>query len=339
VAIDLHRRRSVVMHTDADGVELGWQRLANEPEALVAEVLRHGEAPEVAIEATYGWYWAVDALMEAGCSVHLAAPARVRAFENRRVKSDTADCRVLTDLLRTDRVPEAWIAPPAVRELRELVRYRAKLVGLRSSLKAQIHAVLAKVGIPVLPHASSVFETATGRRWLRELVNEHPGLVGAYGQRIESSLAVIQSINNEIDELAATVEHRLSNDERFRAIVKIDGVGPVLAAVFIAEIGDVTRFPSPRHLASWSGLTPRHRESDTKVSRGHITKCGSRLVRWAAIEAAHRSKAGPLHDWRQQLAARRGVKHIATVACARKIIHLVYWGMRDGNIRCLEAAQ
>src|SRR5215212_1714545 len=104
-----------------------------------------GEAPSVALEATYGWYWAVDALQAAGAHVQLVAPAQVAAFENnaRRVKNDQQDCRLLCDLMRTNRLPQAWIAPPEVRDLREQVRYRAKLVGVRTGLKAQVHAVLA----------------------------------------------------------------------------------------------------------------------------------------------------------------------------------------------------
>ncbi len=101
------------------------------------------------LEATYGWYWAVDALREAGAKVHLAHPLGVKAFEYRRVKNDERDAADLADLLRMGRLPEAWIAPPATRELRELVRHRAKLVGLRSHCKAEIHAVLAKCGVQV----------------------------------------------------------------------------------------------------------------------------------------------------------------------------------------------
>ena len=100
VPIDLHRHRSVVMHMADDGEVLGWTRLANDPETLVAEVLKAGEAPEVAIEATYGWYWAVDALQAAGANVHLVAPSKLTAFEGRRVKNDQRDCQVLGDLLR-----------------------------------------------------------------------------------------------------------------------------------------------------------------------------------------------------------------------------------------------
>jgi transposase len=119
----------------------------------------------------------------------------------------------------------------------------------------------------------------------------------------------------------------------------VPGVGPVLAAVFVAEIGDVHRFASAAHLASWAGLTPRHRESDTVVRRGPITKQGSTLVRWAAVEAAHSAgHAGWLTEKRAAIAGRRG-RNVATVAVARKLLTLIYYGLRDGHIRALQAAK
>ena len=103
----------------------------------------------------------------------------------------------------------------------------------------------------------------------------------------------------------------------------------------MAEIGDVTRFDSPKALSSWAGLTPKHKESDTHVHRGRITKQGSRLVRWAAIEAVARYHGGePFRDSFQAIAKRRG-KNRANVAIARKVLTLVYYGLRDGEIRCL----
>src|SRR5207342_1377942 len=121
-----------------------------DPLALAEQLAKAGEAPEVVLEATYGWYWAVDVLAESGARVHLAHPLGVKAFEYRRVKNDVRDATDLADLLRMGRLPEAWIAPPATRELRELVRHRAKLVGLRAHCKAEVHAVLAKCGVQVL---------------------------------------------------------------------------------------------------------------------------------------------------------------------------------------------
>jgi transposase len=99
-----------------------------------------------------------------------------------------------------------------------------------------------------------------------------------------------------------------------------------LAAVFVAEIGDVTRFANPARVCSWAGLTPRHRESDVVVRRGHIAKQGSTLVGWAAIEAIHGLPAGTkLRVDRERIVANRG-KGVGKVAAARKLLALVYYG-------------
>jgi transposase len=120
---------------------------------IASAVAEAGPNPEVVIEATYGWYWIVDLLQEQGATVHLANPSGLNGG-TRRVKNDERDAVDLIDM-RLGRLPEAWIAPPATRELRELVRYRAKLVALRSGLKAQVHAVMAKEG--VLPAVTDLF--------------------------------------------------------------------------------------------------------------------------------------------------------------------------------------
>jgi len=336
VPIDLHRRRSVVMHMADDGEVLGWVRLANDPEALVAEVLKAGEAPEVAIEATYGWYWAVDALQAAGANVHLVAPSKVAAFDGRRVKNDQRDCQLMGDLLRANMLPEAWISTPQVREWRELVRYRAKLVALRTGLKSQVHAVLAKHGVQET--MSDLFGVG-GRQLLAHLLETDPWFRSPFGQRVESLLVLIGAFDHEIDELTATMAHVFRDHAGYHAIQAIDGVGPITAGIFTAEIGDVTRFTSAVHLASWCGLTPRHHESDTTLRRGPITKQGSKLVRWAAIESAQKlRKDSVLHQRREHLAERRNNRRIAKVAIARRIVTLVYYGLRDGHIRCLEPA-
>src|SRR5213079_2275052 len=149
VGMDLHRRRSVIVRMTEDGRKLETARITNSPAALRAVIARAGKNPRVVIEATYGWYWAVDVLEAAGAEVHLAHPLGVKAYSYRRVKNDERDASDLADLLRMGRLPEAWIAPPATRELRELVRHRAKLVGLRTSVKCQVHAVIAAAGVPV----------------------------------------------------------------------------------------------------------------------------------------------------------------------------------------------
>src|SRR4029077_18458278 len=163
VGMDLHRRRSVLVRMTADGRKLATVRITNSPAELRRVIARAGKRPKVVLEATYGWYWAADTLAAAGAQVHLAHPLGVKAFTYRRVKDDIRDAADLADLLRMGRLPEAWIAPAPVRELRELTRYRQKLVGLRTSCKDQVHAVLAKLGVPVT--CSDVFGVS-GSAWL-----------------------------------------------------------------------------------------------------------------------------------------------------------------------------
>jgi transposase len=328
VGIDLHRRRSVIVRTDDKGEVLETTRIVNDVDRLLDVLGRAGESPEVVLEATYGWYWAVDALQDGGANVHLAHPLGVKAFEYRRVKNDVRDASDLADLLRMGRLPEAWIAPPQTRELRELVRHRAKLVALRSHCKAEIHAVLAKCGVQVLMR--DLFGVA-GTDLLDRLELPAP-----YAARIGSLRRLITDLEFEIDHFAGMARGRLAADPGYRAVQTIPGIGPILAAVFVAEIGDVTRFGGPEQLACWAGLTPKHHESDTHVHRGRITKQGSRLVRWAAVESV---KSLPAHTHvgglRDRVAARRGA-NIGAVAAARRQTELVYYALRDGHVRALE---
>jgi len=320
VGIDLHRRRSVVVRTTESGEALEAVRILNDVDRLNSVIERAGEDPEVVLEATYGWYWAVDALQAAGAHVHLAHPLGVKAFEYRRVKNDFRDAADLADLLRMGRLPEAWIAPPATRELRELVRHRAKLVGLRSGCKAEVHAVLAKCGVQVL---------------MSDLL-DRLRLPAPYAARIASLRRLLEDLEFEIDLFAGLARGRLALDPGYVAVQQVPGIGPVLAAVFVAEIGDVSRFTTAPQLACWAGLTPKHHESDTHVHRGRITKQGSRLVRWAAVESvqvlpAH-TKVGGMRD---RVAARRG-RNVGAVAAARQQIEYVFYALRDHHVRALQ---
>jgi len=259
--------------------------------------------------------------------VHLAHPLGVKAFTYRRVKTDVRDATDLADLLRMGRLPEAWIAPPATRELRELVRHRAKLVALRSHCKAEVHAVLAKCGIQVL--MTDLFGV-DGTALLDRLKLPAP-----YAARIASLRRLLEDLQFEIDLFTNLVQGQVRTDPGYVALQQIPGIGPVLGAVFLAEVGDVSRFATAPQLACWAGLTPKHHESDTHVHRGRITKQGSRLVRWAAVESVQilpgHTKIGAVRD---RVAARRG-RNIGVVAAARAQVELVYYALRDHHVRAL----
>jgi transposase len=211
------------------------------------------------------------------------------------------------------------------------VRYRAKLVGLRSGLKAQVHAVMAKEG--VLPAQGRMFGPA-GNAQLDGMA-----MAPSYTTRVASLRDLIELYDREVTMLEGQIHQQLRQHRGYHAIQAIDGVGRTIAAVLVAEIGDVGRFRSAQALCSWAGLTPKHRQSDTKTTRGSITKQGSRLVRWALIEAVSRYHGGPaLAAGFRRIAERRGTNK-ARVAVARKVLTLVYYGLRDGEIRCLAQAR
>jgi hypothetical protein len=136
VGIDLHRRRSVIVRMAEDGQVLGVDQVVNDPVEFAKAMAKAGPDPEVALEATYGWYWAADLLADNGARVHLVHPLGLH-WDTRRVKNDVRDSTELANRLRRGDLPEAYVAPAEQRELRELVRYRALCRCRHSALYAE----------------------------------------------------------------------------------------------------------------------------------------------------------------------------------------------------------
>jgi transposase len=328
VGIDLHRRRSHVAVIDEEGTEVISRRITNDPATfleLLAEI--DGES-EIALEATYGWEWLADLLQGAGYELHLAHPLRTKAIASARVKTDSVDARTLAQLLRADLLPEAYVAPRELRDLRDLLRHRIALTQMRSALKNRVHAMLARHGVQ---HGYSDLFGNAGTAFLDELVLRQPPR-----RRLDSLLALIADFDREIEATTREIDARARRDQRVDVLTEIRGVGPYTAMLVIAEVGDVARFASARKLCAWAGLTPTVRSSDGRARLGHITRQGSRALRWALVEAAQKAPlgGGPLRDTFERIAKRRGRK-IAKVAVARKIATLCFYGLRDGEIRCL----
>jgi transposase len=291
VGIDLHRNRSQIAVLDRDGGEILSRRIVNEPETFLELLQGLGDDVQVALEATYGWEWLADLLEEHGYELHLAHPLRTKAIAAARVKTDAVDARTLAHLLRTDLLPEAYIAPRELRDLRDLLRHRVALTRIRSALKQRVGAVLAKHGI-ARPY-SNLFGVG-GSRFLAELeLREGPR------RRLDSLLALISAFDAEIEATTREIEQRASEDAYVDVLCQIRGVGRYIAMLVIAEVGDVSRFPSARHLCAWAGLTPTVRSSDGKARLGHIS--GPRIA--GAAVGARRSSAARTH--RRRTAARR----------------------------------
>ena len=321
VGIDLHRSRSHVAVIDDGGDVLLSRRIINDPETFLALLGEIDGDCRIALEATYGWEWLADVLQDAGYELHLAHPLRTKAIASARVKTDAVDARTLAQLLRTDLLPEAYIAPRELRDLRDLLRHRVALTRMRAALKNRVGAILAKHGI-ARPY-SDMFGPG-GTHFLGELaLREMPR------RRLDSTLALIGDFTREIETLAR-------HDPYVEVLCQIRGVGRYIAMLVIAEVGDITRFATARRLCAWAGMTPTVRSSDMRTRLGHISHQGSPALRWALVEAAQHAATGggPLRQAFERIAKRCG-RQVAKVAVARQILTLCFYGLRDGEIRCL----
>src|SRR3954468_11648041 len=235
VGIDLHLYRSVIARIDERGEQLGWVRINNDPKVLVRECRKAGRGAPVAIEATYGWYWAVDALVAARFEVHLAHPYGMKAMRKRkRVKTDWRDAYELANLMRLGSLPEGYISPPDLRELRELVRHRQQMVKLATSLKAGVRALLAKHNIRLAARQLDGDAAIA--------VMDSLSLPGTYAIRLAAQRRLLMALAEEIAATEVELARRLKDHPGYRRLLTIGGIGPTLAAIFIAEIGDINRF-------------------------------------------------------------------------------------------------
>jgi len=251
----------------------------------------------------------------------MAHPLATKAISAGRVKNDAVDARTLAHLLRANLLPEAWIAPPEVRDARRLVRMRASLVRIRSRLKSQVHAICADAGVPV--SVTDLF----GRQGREQLASL--SLRPVVASRLAANLRLIDDLGREILAADRELQGLFRGDDRVRRLMPIPGIGFLTAVTIIAEVGDVARFPSADRLASWAGLTPTERSSADHTRRGHISKQGSRWLRWTMVEAATRVGAAPsLHRFADPIERRRGSK-IARVALARRLLTVAFYALRD----------
>src|SRR5215468_276020 len=247
VGIDVHRKRSQVAVVTGDGKVQLNRNVVNGAEPVLKLIGGLPAGTPVAFEAAFGWGWLVQLLEDYGFEAHLVHPLRCKAIASARLKNDKVDAAILAQLLRADLLPEAWIAPPQVRQLRALLRHRASLVRLGTRQRNRIHAVAADHGYD----RSASYRTGPGRGWLAELA-----LPAASREIVGDCLAVIDGLAPVIDRIDGELRGHAKAGPRVKVLTTLPGVGQFTALVMLAEIGGITRFGSARKLASWAGLTP-----------------------------------------------------------------------------------
>jgi len=321
--IDLHRSFSYITTMNDKGEVLGQKKLPSNGE--IAEFLREfDESMEVAIEASPSWYWLYDHLEDEGFDVKLSHPLKTKAIAYAKIKTDKVDSATLAHLLRSDLLPLSYVPERTVRLNRELLRYRASLVKIQTRLKNKIHTILAKNNVN---HSYTDLFGKQGMAFLRSLT-----LAENYKIALEGYLTVLDTVRQEIHAASKEVRLLAEKDADALLLMTIPGMGYYSALLTKSEIGDVNRFPSAKQLCSYAGLVPSTYASGNTCFHGHITKQGSRWLRWILVEAAIHAvkRPGVLRRFYFKIERKKGGQ-IAKVAAARKLLEWIYHILRDGR--------
>jgi transposase len=329
--LDLSRRRLDFCLLDDDGECVQEGAVAPDADGLAgfARALerRHGPVMvRAAIESMTGARFVHDTLERCGWEVAIADAVKVKGLAPLACKTDRIDARVLAELSRRDLVPAIWLPDFEVRGERERARWRLHLVKHRSSLKQRVHAQLMQFG-----HGCPVSDLfgAAGRRLLARLDFPDP-----WRSDVLAAVCLLDELDREITAIERELK-RLGGDHRYVGLLQtVPGVAWVLGYTIAAEIGDITRFASPRKLAGYSGLCPKVRQSGAMDRRGHLAKNGPKYLRWALIEAATNAVKHPIYRDRYQatkarLGRQRGAK-VAQIDIARRLTEAI-WHMLTRN--------
>jgi transposase len=322
VGLDVHRDFCDVAIAEAGRVRLAG-RVATEPGVLRLFAESLGRDDEVVLEATANAV-AIARLLEPHVGrVVLANPKAVKAATGLRAKTDKIDAKTLAKLLAGGFLAEVWTPDELTRVRRRLIARRGQLVRHRVREKNQIHAILQRNLVP-RPPMTDLFGVK-GRRWLADQLR---GLPEDEQTMAAACLRQIDFLGHEIALVDRDVARQALDCDEIRRLMTLPGVSAVTATAFMAAVGNIARFPTPRHLVGYLGLDPRVRQSGSEPARhGRISKQGPGETRGLLVEAAwHAARTtGPLRAFHRRLAARRGA-NVATVAVARKLA-LIAWHM------------
>lgn len=324
IGVDLGKRKAVVVKKDRQGKITGKATVPVTQAALENYFSKQDRKSRVVVEATGNWMYLYETIERYTPDVVLAHPLKTRAIAEARIKTDTIDATTLAELLRLDGIPKAYIPPQEVRDVRELLRYRASLVSVRVGLKNKIHAVLTKTGIECT--FSDVLGKAS-QQWLKRLA-----VRPCYRQELHGYLRLGEVLAVLIAEITIRIKAVVAENAQAQLLMSIPGISYYSALLILSEIGEVERFPDAKRLCSYAGLVPSIYSSGSKTYHGRITKQGSRWLRWILVEASTHAANGDAHlqSLYRRVSRRRG-RSTARVAVARKVLMIIYAMLKNNQ--------
>jgi transposase len=334
MGLDQHRAQITTDWVDTSTGEVSRARVAPADRAGVRRFLARfrGQALEVALEATTGWRFVVEELHRIGAIVHLAEPADTAALRGnkKRAKNDRADARHLRELLMAGRVPESWIAPAHILDLRARVRLRHTLSEQRGEWQQRIQSVLYHHGCP---KRGDLINQA-GLTWLAT-----QPLPASAREQVTVALAMIEALERQLAPLDKQLRTYARRQPGCKALQAHYGIGALTSVTILAELGDPSRFSSSTQAVRFSGLDITVHASDQRRAPGHLSRQGPPALRWALFEAAQcaRRANSPDHAYYVQAAERLGGNR-ACLSIARKLLKRSYHTLRELGEEALQPA-
>lgn len=318
IGLDIHKKTIAYCIKRVDGTITAQGTVAAQRTALTKWLLDLPGTWYGAMEATMFTGWVYDFLKPHALELKVAHPEMLKAITAAKKKNDRADAEKIADLLRVNLLPECYMAPVELRELRRILRYRNMVVRTAVKMKNKISGLLMEVGATYDKsrlHGKKYFNN------LLERVEDVPDSVMELLTLSRSGFEMFDSVQKKL--VRALRENELIR-ERVRRLMTIRGVGEVMALTWVLEIGESNRFRSARQAISYCGLCSAQHESAGKEQRGPISKKRNKHLQTMLIEAA---KIAPL--WNEQLAKlhekelERGNRNRATLAVARKLVEFM----------------
>src|SRR5712691_7524714 len=317
-SLDLHKEYSQAVVLDFDGTVLRKERLDNEDPT---EMERFSEslpgATQIVIESSSTWYW-VYRILSKRHQVVLSNPLKTKAIASAKLKTDRVDAMTLANLLRGGYIAESYVPTQKTMELRELVRYRANLVRMRSRIKNRIHAhlLMNNIRIEAGPFTKEFLQQV---RAIEDI-------------KVQGYLRLTDSLNEEVQKASAVISKEAMASEEARLLMTIPGISFYSALLMASEIGDVCRFADSNGLVAYAGLAPSTHSSGGRTYHGRITKTGSPYLRWVlnqCVRANIRAEPdGTLASFYNRLLRKKGGAK-AIVAASAKLLRIVYCVLKE----------
>lgn len=331
VGLDTHKKFIFGCIKDKEGNIIFEKKFKNEPHEIDKFLLNAGKDSKVALESSSCWQYVYDYLIDEGYAVTLSNPVKTRLIGESKKKTDKEDARKLADLLRMNMLPESYAAPQYVRVQRQITRHRGSLVSMRVQTKNKIHAILRRHGIQF------EVEDAFSKKGIEYIDTLDLPMCDRF--EVDQYLSLLRHYTVKIDETQERIEELTNNDPYARQLMTHPGIGFYSALTITGEIGDIRRFDSSKKLISFAGLNPSVSQSGDKCYLGHISKQGSKHLRWILIQCANIAIKKDKKLKSYYLKKKLGKGHNkAIVAAARKMLINIFV-MMNHNIQysCLRA--